>query len=161
MIGENIEAALNDQLNHEFFSWYTYLGMSSYFEGLNLHGFGRWMGAQSRREMTHALKIYGFLHDQNASVVLKAISEPSPTWESPLAAVVEAYHHEQEASGRINDLVDLAVSERAHATNHFLQWFVEEQVEEESHLRRIVKKLELVAEDRYGLFLIDRDLKRS
>ena len=160
MIGEKVEKALNEQLNHEFFSWYTYLGMSSYFQGLNLNGFGQWMGAQAKRELMHAMKIYGFLHDQSAHVLLKEIREPSPTWDSPLFAVEEAYEHEQEASGRINDLVDLAVSEHAHATNHFLQWFVDEQVEEESRLRGIVKKLELVGEDRYGLFLIDRDLRK-
>ena len=160
MIDEKVERALNEQLNHEFFSWYTYLGMSSYFEGLNLNGFGHWMGSQAKRESMHAMKIYGFLHDQNSGVLLGEIKKPPPTWDSPLAAVEEAYAQEQEASGRINDLVDLAVSEHAHATNNFLQWFVEEQVEEESRLRGIVKKLELVAEDRYGLFLIDRDLRK-
>ena len=91
MIDEKLERALNEQLNHEFFSWYTYLGMSSFFEELNLDGFGHWMHSQAKRESMHAMKIYGFLHDQSSSVLLGEIKKPPPTWDSPLAAVEEAY----------------------------------------------------------------------
>ncbi len=158
MFSEEIENALNEQLNTEFFSWYTYLAMSSYFKTLNLNGFGRWMSKQAEREMMHAMRIYEFLHERDGGIMFRQIGEPPPEWESPLAAVKLAYKHEQEASGRIDRLVDLAMSDHAHATNSFLQWFVNEQVEEEGRLRSIVKKLELVGEDRYGLFLIDRDM---
>ena len=158
VFSEEIENALNEQLNEEFFSWYTYLAMSSYFKKLNLDGFSRWMSKQAQREMTHAMKIYEFLHEREGGIMFRQINEPPPEWDSPLAAAELAYLHEQEASGRIDRLVDLAMSDHAHATSTFLQWFVNEQVEEEARLRSIVKKLELIGEDRYGLFLIDRDM---
>lgn len=158
VFSEEIENALNEQLNEEFFSWYTYLAMSSYFKTLNLDGFSRWMSKQAQREMMHAMKIYEFLHEREGGIMFRQINEPPPEWDSPLAAAELAYLHEQEASGRIDRLVDLAMSDHAHATSTFLQWFVNEQVEEEGRLRSIVKKLELIGEDRYGLFLIDRDM---
>ena len=132
--------------------------MSSYFKTINLNGFAIWMDKQAQREMMHAMRIYDFVHERSGGVAFKTIKQPPPAWENPLVAVKHAYKSEQEASGRINTLVDLAVKEHAHAANSFLQWFVSEQVEEEARLRSIVKKLELVGEDRYGLFLVDRDL---
>ncbi len=159
MFSKDIQSALNEQINSEFLAWYTYLALSSYFKSINLNGFARWMGKQAQRELTHAMKIYEFLHEREASVGFKSIPEPPADWQSPLVAISEAYRREQEASGRINDLVDLAMKNSAHATNTFLQWFVNEQVEEEARLRAIVKKLELVGDDRYGLFLIDRDMR--
>ena len=161
MFSRNIEKALNEQLNNEFFSWYNYLSMSSFFRALSLNGFARWMKAQSRREMVHAMKIYEFLPERGGRAMLTQVAQPSNQWDPPLAAVQEAYRHEQEASGMINDLVDLALSEHAHATNAFLQWFVTEQVEEEARLRAVVEKLKLVGEDPYGLFLIDRDMGKT
>lgn len=158
MFSKDIEKALNEQLNSEFFSWYSYLAMSSYFKSINLNGFSKWMAKQADREMMHAMKIYNFLHERQGEVALKQIAPPPPGWDSPLDAVKLAYTHEQEASGRIDNLVDMAMTEHAHATNTFLQWFVNEQVEEEARLRTVVKKLELVGNDRYGLFLIDRDM---
>ncbi len=159
MFSKEIQSALNEQINSEFLAWYTYLAMSSYFKSVNLSGFARWMEKQATREMAHAMKIYEFLHEREAPVGFKSISKPPADWRSPLDAISEAYRREQESSGRINDLVDLAMKNRAHATNTFLQWFVNEQVEEEARLRAIVKKLELVGDDRYGLFLIDRDMR--
>jgi ferritin len=135
--------------------------MSSFFRALSLNGFARWMKAQSQREMMHAMKIYEFLPERGGCVVLEDVAQPSAEWDSALAAAEEAYRHEQDASGMINDLVDLALVEHAHATNVFLQWFVNEQVEEEARLRAIVEKLKLVGEDPYGLFLIDRDMGKA
>ena len=159
MFSKEIQSALNEQINSEFLAWYTYLAMSSYFKSISLNGFARWIGKQAQREMTHAMKIYEFLHERDATVGFSSIHEPPSNWRSPLDAISEAYRREQEASGRINNLVDLAMRNRAHATNTFLQWFVNEQVEEEARLRAIAKKLELVGDDRYGLFLIDRDMR--
>ncbi len=159
MFSKEIQSALNEQINSEFLAWYTYLAMSSYFKSISLNGFARWIEKQAQREMTHAMKIYEFLHEREATVGFSSIHEPPSNWRSPLDAISEAYRREQEASGRINNLVDLAMRNRAHATNTFLQWFVNEQVEEEARLRAIAKKLELVGDDRYGLFLIDRDMR--
>ncbi len=161
MFSKNIEKTLNEQLNNEFFSWYNYLAITSFFRALNLNGFARWMKSQAQREMMHAMKIYEFLPESGGRAMLAQVAQPSNQWDSPLAAVQEAYQHEQEASGMINDLVDLALSEHAYATNAFLQWFVTEQVEEEARLRAIVEKLKLVEEDQYGLFLIDRDMGKA
>jgi ferritin len=132
--------------------------VASFFRALNLPGFARWKRTQSKREMMHAMKIYDFLPERGGHVALEEVTQPSGEWDFAQAAAQEAYHHEQEASGMINDLVDLAFNEQAHATNAFLQWFVSEQVEEEARLRTIVEKLKLVGDDQYGLFLIDRDL---
>ncbi len=159
MVSKEIQSALNEQINSEFLAWYTYLAMSSFFKSINLNGFARWMHKQALREMMHAMKICEFVHERELPVGFKSIPEPPADWGSPLDAISEAYRWEQEASGRIDNLVDLAMSNRAHATNTFLQWFVNEQVEEEARLRSIVKKLELVGDDRYGLFLIDRDMR--
>jgi ferritin len=158
MIKENVLSALNDQLNHEFHSAYHYLAMESFFRSLNLRGFARWAHDQYQEERTHALRFYDYIHDRDRKVRLNLIAEPPNEWTSVLLAVQEAYDEEQRASESINDLVDLAHAERDHATDIFLKWFVERQVEEEAHVGSIVQKLKLIGEDKYGLFLIDRDM---
>ena len=158
MIKGKVLEALNNQLNHEFHSAYHYLAMESYFRAENLNGFAHWARHQYDEERQHALKIYKFIHDRDAKVKLGLISQPPESWESPVAAVEDSFREEQEASSMINDLVDLALAERDHATDIFLRWFVERQVEEESHVVDILNKVRMIGEDKYGLFLLDKDL---
>ena len=158
MIKGKVLEALNNQLNHEFHSAYHYLAMESYFRAENLNGFAHWARHQYDEEREHALKIYKFIHDRDAKVKLDLISQPPESWESPVAAVEDSFREEQEASSMINDLVDLALAERDHATDIFLRWFVERQVEEESHVVDILNKVRMIGEDKYGLFLLDKDL---
>ena len=158
MLKERIEKALNDQVNAEIFSAYLYLSMSSCFAAMNFSGFAQWMKVQAMEEMSHAMKIYDFIIERGGRVTLAQIDAPETAWESPLAAFEAAYKHEQYITSRINDLVDMAIEERDHATNIFLQWFVSEQVEEEASADEIVQKLKLVGSQGNAIFMLDREL---
>ena len=158
MITPEVEAALNDQLNAEFFSSYLYLSMAAYFEENDLPGMSNWMRIQADEEHQHGMKFYQFVLDRDGRVVLGAIAKPTDTWDSPLAAFEDAFEHESEVSQRINTLVDLCLKNHDHATNNFLQWFVAEQVEEEATVRDLLRRVKLVGNDGRGLFLIDQEL---
>ena len=116
------------------------------------------MRVQTQEEMTHVMKIYDFIDERGGRICLKAIDGPPTEWDSPLAAFEAAYEHEQKISGLVNDLVDLAIKEKDHATNSFLQWFVNEQVEEEASADDVVQQLKMVEDAPGGIFLFDREL---
>jgi len=158
MISEKMEEALNGQVNAELYSAYLYLSMESYFKSLNLNGFARWMRVQTQEEVAHAMKIYDFVNERGGRVILKAIEGPPTEWDSPLAVFEAVYVHEQKVTGLINDLVDLAIKEKDHATNTFLQWFVNEQVEEESSADEVVQQLKMMENAPGGMFMLDREL---
>jgi len=157
MIKKNIEQALNDQINKEMYSSYIYLSMSAHFESIDLSGFAHWMKVQALEELVHAMKIFNYVNERGGRVVLETIDKPQHSWDSPLAVFQHVYEHEQFVTSLINKLVDLAIKERDHATNQFLQWFVEEQVEEEDTANGVVQKLKLV-QDGGGLFMLDKEL---
>lgn len=158
MISEKITEAFNGQINAEIYSSYLYLSMSAYFESINLRGMANWMRCQAAEELIHAMKFYNFLCERGGKVKLAAVEGPPTKWDSPLHIFEEAYRHEQKVTGLINNLVDLAVQERDHAANNFLQWFVAEQVEEESSADAVVQSLKLAGDQGGGLFMIDREL---
>ena len=158
MISKKMERALNEQINAELYSAYLYLSMVAYFESVNMPGFAIWMKAQTQEEVAHAMKIYDFVNERGGRVILKPIEEPQTEWASPLAAFEAAYKHEQKVTGLINGLVNLAIEEKDHATNNFLQWFVNEQVEEESSVDEVVQKLKMVDKAPGGQFMIDKEL---
>ncbi|HUV64090.1 MAG TPA: ferritin [Sedimentisphaerales bacterium] len=158
MINKKMEEALNGQVNAELYSAYLYLSMESYFKSLNLNGFANWMRVQTQEEIVHATKIYDFINERGGRAILKAIEGPTTTWDSPRAVFEAAYKHEQKVTGLINDLVDLAIKEKDHASNTFLQWFVNEQVEEEASADQIVQQLKMMESAPGGLFMLDREL---
>ena len=158
MLSETMEAALNRQINAEMYSSYLYLSMCSYFESIDLSGLAAWMKSQTQEEMFHAMKMYDYVNERGGRVILDTIAKPQSDWESPLAVFEATLAHEQTVTGLINDLVDLALDERDHATNIFLQWFVSEQVEEEATAGGIVNKLKLIGDDAAGLFALDQEL---
>ncbi|MHC4351705.1 MAG: ferritin [Planctomycetota bacterium] len=158
MISKKMEDALNEQVNAELFSAYLYLSMESFFKSKNLNGFANWMRVQTQEEMSHAMKIYGFIDERGGRISLKAIDGPQTEWDSPLAVFEAVYEHEQKVTGLINDLVDLAIKEKDHATNSFLQWFVSEQVEEEASADQAVQQLKMIENAPGGIFLFDREL---
>jgi ferritin len=158
MISKKMEQALNEQINAELYSAYLYLSMAAYFESQDLPGFGNWMRVQTQEEMMHAMKIYDYVHERGGRVLLQAIAQPATEWDSPLAAFEVTYEHEQAVTGRINDLVDLAIKEKDHATNSFLQWFVTEQVEEEKSAHEMVQKLKLMADAPGGMYMLDCEM---
>jgi len=158
MIKEKIQDALNEQINAELYSSYLYLSMSAYFESINLKGCANWMRVQTQEELVHAMKFYDYLIERGGKVVLSSIESPPTEWPSPLAIFENAYQHEQKVTGLINELVDLAIAEKDHATNNFLQWFVSEQVEEEASADEVVQKIKLMGDARGGIFMLDREL---
>ncbi len=158
MLKEKMREALNKQVNWELYSAYLYLSMTAYFESINLRGFANWMRVQAQEELGHAMKMYDYLVARGGRVMLSSVAGPSSEWESPLAAFKDAYQHERKVTGLIDGLVSLAISEEDYATNNFLQWFVTEQVEEESSADEVVQKIKMVGEAPGGLFMLDREL---
>ena len=158
MISKKMTDALNEQINKELYSSYLYLAMAAYCQAEGLSGFAKWLGIQSSEERAHAMKLYGYLHDQGARVHLKAIAEPAADFGSPRRVFEETLAHEQFVTASIHGLVELAVKEKDYATQGMLQWFVNEQVEEESTAADIVGRLKMVGGDARGLFMIDREL---
>jgi ferritin len=142
----------------EFHSTYLYLAMSAYFESIGLRRLANWMRCQALEELVHRMKFYNFLNERNGTVILTSVAGVPEKWDSPPNAFEETYHHEQEVTGLINGLVDLALQEKDHASSTFLQWFVAEQVEEEASADDDVQKLRLVGNDGGGLFMIDLEL---
>lgn len=158
MLKENMKEALNKQINEELYSAYLYLSMSAYFESIGLKGFANWMMVQYKEETDHAMKIYNYLLSHGAGVKLLAINEPAHKWESPLDAFEATLKHEQYITQCINNLIDLAEESKDRPTYNFLQWYIDEQVEEEENDREIIDKLKLVGENSNGLFMIDKEL---
>ena len=132
--------------------------MSAWFESQNYAGMAGWMRIQAQEELLHALKFVDFVNERSGRVLLAQVDAPETTWESPLAAFGGALAHEQMITGRINDLVDLALAKKDHASNSFLQWFVAEQVEEEATATSVVDKLKLVGDSGPALYMLDGEL---
>ena len=158
MISESMQQALSEQLNHEFASAYLYLSMSAYCSHAEFTGAAHWFKLQYEEEHQHATKVYDYLIEQGAQVGLTAIPQPQADFGSLLGAFEASLAHEQEQTGRLNHLSDKALGEKDHATYTLLQWFVNEQVEEEATAGAIIAKLRLVGGDGYGLLMIDNEL---
>lgn len=157
MISEKMLAAMNAQINAELHSAYIYLSMSAYFEDANLPGFANWMRVQAGEEVEHAMKFFDFINERRGRVLLEPIKAVPTEWASPLAAFEEAFKHEQKVTGLIHKLVGLANTEKDYPSQSFLQWFVDEQVEEEASADAIVQRLKLVGDAGQGLFMLDRE----
>jgi len=158
MIKEKMEQALNGQLNAELYSSYLYLSMAGVLERMGLPGFANWMRVQTQEETAHAMKFHAHIIERGGTIKLAAIEAPPRDWTSVLEICEATMAHEQKVTGLINDLVDLAVKEKDHASNMFLQWFVAEQVEEEANVDDIIQKLKLTEEAKGALFLMDKDM---
>jgi ferritin len=162
MLKERVLKALNDQINAEQYSALLYLSMSAWFADKGLPGFSNWMYVQFQEEMTHANKIFRFVVERNGRVVLKAIEQMPVEFSSILDVVEKTLEHEQHVTSLINNIVDIATEERDHATQSFLQWFVDEQVEEEANVTEILDSLKLIEGEAKGngLFMLDRELRQ-
>jgi len=158
MLDKKVEKALNEQINKEFFSAYLYLSMAAYFEEMNLKGFANWMHIQYQEEIFHGMKIFNFISNRDGKVVLTAIDEPAHTWKSPLEVFEASLEHEKKVTGWINDLVKHSHELKDYATASFLQWYVDEQVEEESSVTEIIQKLKLIGSDKSALIFLDAEL---
>lgn len=158
MLTARIERELNKQLNKEFFSAYLYMSMAAYFQSVDLLGFANWMNVQAKEELFHAEKFYNFIHERNGKVVLEQIDKPQMEWVSPLAAFEDSLKHENFITASINELASAADEEKDYATKIFLQWFITEQVEEESNALEVIRKLKLMKDAPGGMFMLDKEL---
>ena len=158
MLSKTMEKALNEQINAEFYSSYMYLSMSTYFDSIGLPGAATWMQAQTQEEWFHGMKLLRYVNERGGRVALKAIKQPPVEWKSTLHVFQEVLAHEQKVTGLINNLVNLALEEKDHATNIFMQWFVSEQVEEEANVGAVLDKLKLIGKDTTALFTLDAAL---
>lgn len=158
MISGEMQQSLFKQLNDEFSSAYLYLAMSAYCNHIDFNGAANWLKQQYEEEQMHATRIYNYLIDQGANVVLQAIPQPPNEFGTILEVFQASLSHEQKMTERLNNISDQALKEKDHATYNLLQWFVNEQVEEEATVSEIISKLKLVKDDGYGLLMIDNEL---
>ncbi|MCD4676347.1 MAG: ferritin [Desulfobacula sp.] len=158
MISQKLQDAINYQINRELFSEYYYLSMASYFNSAGLSGFENFFLVQVQEERFHAMKMYNFVNERGGRVYLQAIEAPKTQFESALEVFKLAYEHEKLVSKLINDLMDLAIKENDHAAKNHLNWFVEEQVEEEASMDTILNKLKLIGGEGHGLLMLDNEL---
>lgn len=158
MINEKVGKILNEQVNKELYSAYLYLSMSAYFSDIGLLGFANWMRVQFQEEQAHAMFIYDFLLDRGEEVILTAIAAPPTTWANPLNVMEEVLKHEVYVTGLINNIVSVAEEIKDRATMSYMNWFVDEQVEEEANAKEIIDKLKLIGDDKSALYLLDKDL---
>ena len=161
-MNQRVEKAFNDQINEELFSSYMYLAMAAHFKAMNLDGFASWMRHQAEEEVEHAMRLFTHINRRGGRVVLKAIGEPPLDFGSPLEAFQKALAHEQHITGTINALYEVAVEEKDYPAQMELQWFIDEQVEEEENTGGVVELLKMAGDNKGALLMLDRELaKRS
>ncbi len=158
MPSKKLEQAINQQIQREFYSSYLYLAMSAYCEEINLDGFAHWMRSQSEEERTHSMRLFNYLHSRGGSVVLQAIPQPPSKFRSPKKMFEEVLKSEQNVTREIHKLYEMAKKEGDHATEVELQWFIQEQVEEEKTANDILAKLAMVGDQPAALLMMDRSL---
>jgi len=160
VIHEKLHQMLNEQINWELYSAYLYLSMAAYANSIGLKGFANWFRIQEQEERFHALKFFDYLESRGLEVTLLAIGQPPAGWESPVALFEETAAHEEKVTGLINDLMAEAIAERDYATISFLQWYVDEQVEEEENVREILDRIRVASAEAGSpaLYMLDREL---
>ncbi|MDA3890991.1 MAG: ferritin [Salinivirgaceae bacterium] len=158
MLTKRMEKELNKQINAEYWSAYFYLSMSAYLGSEGLAGGANWMRVQYQEEISHALKFFDYIVERGGRVNLMPILEVPKAWNGLINIFEETLKHEQKVTGLIYNLMDVAIEEKDHAAKSFLQWYVDEQVEEESGVQTILDQLKMVEGKGHGLFLIDKDL---
>ena len=158
MISKKLEEALNAQINAEMWSAYLYLSMSAYCHRLGYGGMANWFMVQFREEQDHAMIFYNYLQSRGGDVRLAAIDKVETDWANPLAVFENTLSHEQKVTSLINNLMDIAVHEKDYAAQSRLQWFIDEQVEEEDNAKTIIDNIRMVKDNGYGLYMLDKEL---
>ena len=158
MVSQKLIKALNDQFNYELLSAHYYLAMASYCSDQDLDGMSTFFKAQAEEERFHAMKFYDYITEVDGRVLITDISTPQNNFKSATDVFKVALEHEQSVTKRVYGLMDIAQEEKEHATRNFLNWFVQEQVEEEATMKTIIKRLERLGNDNHGLFMLDQEL---
>lgn len=155
-----MEEAINEQIKNELYSAYLYLSMASYFDSINLEGFSHWMKVQAKEEVSHAMKLYDFVFDRGGKVIFKEIPAPPSDFSSPLDVFEKVLQHEKKVTELIEKLYKLSLELNDTACQIMLQWFINEQVEEEKNALKIVERLKMIKESPQGILIIDRELAK-
>ena len=158
MLSEKLHAALNAQMNYEFYSAHAYLAMAAYCTDESYDGFSNFFLIQAEEERFHAMKFYNYLSDMGYRATIEGFSNPGNDFTSVLDAFEKALQHEKEVTRRIYELSDIALEEREHATMAFLKWFIDEQVEEEATFNTLIAKMSRIQNDSNGMFMLDAEL---
>jgi ferritin len=156
MLPKKVQDALNAQINLEMASFYSYLAMAAHFESAALPGMANWMRLQSEEERVHAMKLFDHMIDRGGTVALASIAQPTLTFASPISVFEAALGHEQKVSGAINALYALAQTENDYASQVMLQWFINEQVEEEKNAMTAIEQLRMAGNDASALLMLDQ-----
>ena len=158
MIKKEVLDAMNEQINAESYSAFMYLSMAAYFENMGLSGFANWMKVQYQEEAAHALKFFNYVAGRGGKVVLKAVEQVPVEFDGIVDVFEKTLVHENQVTELINNLMNTAVKASDHASQSFLKWFVDEQVEEESNVEKILATLKLINGQGNGIFMMDREL---
>ncbi len=160
MLSKNLEKLLNEQINHEFFSEYQYLAATAYFESIELDGFANFFYVQSQEEHFHAMKIFNFVNEKNGIVTLQPIKAPKTNFQSIMDVFESSLEQERFITKCINELTDAAIKENDHSVRTFLEWYVNEQVEEENLFLNKIGKLKLINGEGDGILTLDREFAK-
>ncbi len=158
MIPQAMQDAMNEQIKNELYSAYLYLSMAAHFESKTLSGFANWLRIQAQEELGHAMKFFDFIIERGGTVALKAIDQPPSSWNSNLEAFEQVLAHEQKVTKNIHDLYELALKEKDYPSQVMLQWFIEEQVEEEKNATEIIEKLKMIEAHGTAVLMLDHEL---
>ena len=157
MLSKPVLDLMNEQITHEMYSAYLYLSMAAYFEAENLPGFANWMRMQFKEEQEHAMKLYDYILDRGDRVMLKAIAQPEVNFASPQAVFKMAYEHEQKVTALINNIYATALDAKDTASQVFLHWFINEQVEEEKNASQMLDLLTKIGTSVGSLYQLDHN----
>lgn len=158
MISQKMQDAINEMINKEIYSEYLYLSMAAYLDSLGLSGMANFMKIQVQEERFHAMKFYDFVNERGGRIILTDIKAPKVDFNSAVELFEEALYHEEFVTKSINELMDIAISENDHAAKSFLFWYVDEQVEEEASMDKIVNQLKMIDGKGHGMLMLDREL---
>ena len=158
MLNKEIEKALNEQVNVEMWSAYLYLSMAAYCHSIRYTGMGSWFEVQFKEEQDHAKILFNYIIRRDGRVELESLDSVPKEWKSLHDIFESTLKHEQEITAKINNLVSLAKANKDYATESLLQWFIDEQVEEEDNARDIIDKLDMIKDNGFGIYMLEREL---
>lgn len=158
MLSKKMTNELNKQIQYELYSGHLYVALAAYCSSIDLDGFANFFVVQEQEERFHAMKIFNYIKDQGNRIKIYGLDDPKNDYKNLEEVITVAYHHEQSVTKRFNDLMTIAVKENDFATQSFLQWFVNEQVEEEATLLTILNKIKLVKGTGHGILMLDNEL---
>jgi ferritin len=155
-MNKTVRTLINDQIAHEFHAAYQYLAIAAHFEAQSYEGFAQWMRLQAKEETGHAMRLFDYMVERGERIELNQIDRPGNDFGSPVEAFRAALEHERKVTGQINAIYEAALEAGDYPTQIMLQWFIEEQVEEEASTGKAVEQLEMAGENRAALLMLDK-----